>query len=131
MVPAEAESTASDNYVSQIVKLIPTEIVGVYLGIQNTFLSLPEKERFIAQGLIFLIILVIAPVYLKKVAEIIDSRQRVISIISYCIWGISLGGPFEYLLVKINSNISAQLIGGVLIMLYTLIVPMIYKVQKK
>ena len=118
---------AQDNYAAQIVKLIPTEIVGVYLGFQNLVDSLAEPSRYITQLVFFIIILGIAPLYLKRVGGITDNRQRMIAIISYCIWSISLGGPFAYLLTKYESPISAQIIGGALIMIYTLVVPMLYK----
>ena len=122
-----AESNAQDNYTAQIVKLIPAEIVGVYLGLQNLVDSLEEPSRYLTQLIFFIILLGIAPLYLKRVAGITDNRQRMIAIISYCIWCISLGGPFAYLLTKYNSPISAQIIGGALIMIYTLLVPMLYK----
>jgi FtsH-binding integral membrane protein len=118
-----------DNYTAQIVKLIPAEIVGVYLGLQNLVASLGEPSRYITQLIFFVIILCISPLYLKNVGGITDKRQRLIAIISYCIWSISLGGPFAYLLTKYDSPISAQIIGGALVMLYTLIVPMLYKKQ--
>jgi len=115
-----------DNYTAQIVKLIPAEIVGVYLGLQNLVNSLEEPTRYITQLVFFIIILSIAPLYLERVGGITDKRQRMIAIISYCIWSISLGGPFAYLLVEYESPISAQIIGGALIMIYTLVVPMLY-----
>ena len=121
------QQEAADNYAAQIVKLIPAEIVGVYLGLQNLVDSLTEPARYVTQLIFFIIILGIAPIYLKKVGGITDNRQRMIAIISYCIWSISLGGPFAYLLTKYNSPISAQIIGGALIMIYTLIVPILYK----
>lgn len=129
--PLEAKQTedkeAADNYAAQIVKLIPTEIVGVYLALQNLINPVPEPTRFITQLVFFFIILAIAPLYLKTVGGITDKRQRAIAIVSYCIWSISLGGPFEFLLTKYNSPLSAQTIGGALIMIYTLIVPILYK----
>ena len=123
-----AKAIVPDNYTSQIVKLIPVEIVGVYLGIQNIFSTLPEHARFVTQGIIFLIILAISGPYLRIVAEVADKKQRTISIISYSIWCISLGGPFAYLLTCLHSVVTAEQIGGALIMLYTLIVPMLYKI---
>jgi hypothetical protein len=122
-----AQGEAPDNYAAQIVKLIPAEIVGVYLGLQNLVDSLTEPTRYITQLIFFMIILGIAPLYLKRVGGITDKRQRMIAIISYCIWSISLGGPFAFLLAKYNSPISAQIIGGALIMIYTLVVPILYK----
>jgi hypothetical protein len=122
--------TAPDNYTSQIVKLIPADLVGVYLGVQNVFASLNGKPQFYAQCAVFLIILVIAPFYLKKVAGMTDGRQRMVSIISYFVWALSLGGPFAYLLEKIHSPYTAQMIGGSLVALYTLAVPLLYQPKK-
>ncbi|MEO5563049.1 MAG: hypothetical protein ABIR18_06425 [Chitinophagaceae bacterium] len=122
-----AQPETQDNYAAQIVKLIPAEIVGVYLGLQNLVSSLVEPTRYVTQFIFFIIILAITPFYLKTVGGITDKRQRMIAIISYCIWSISLGGPFAYILTKYNSPISAQIIGGALIMIYTLVVPILYK----
>lgn len=126
-LPESSTPVTPDNYASQIVKLIPTEIVGVYLGLQNLFSSVTNPTQAFVQGILFLVILGITPFYLKSVAGITDSKQRTVSILSYFIWGISLGGPFEYGLTMIHSPVSAQMIGGALIMLYTLIVPLVYK----
>lgn len=124
----ETATTAEpDNYAAQIVKLIPAEIVGVYLGLQNIFAPLADPTKAIVQIVLFLIILGIAPFYLKIVGGITDSRQRMVAVISYCIWSISLGGPFAYFLMTAGSPISAEMIGGALIMLYTLVVPMLYR----
>ncbi|MDB5144523.1 MAG: hypothetical protein JWQ66_3236 [Mucilaginibacter sp.] len=120
-------ATAADNYASQIVKLIPTEIVGVYLGLQNLFFSVADPARVIAQSVVFVAILAVTPLYLRNAAGITDAKQRMVAICSYCIWSISLGGPFEYLFKQIKSPISAQMIGGALIMFYTLVVPLLYK----
>lgn len=73
-----------DNYAAQIVKLIPTEIVGVYLGLQNLVSSLAEPTLYVTQLVFFVIILAITPFYLKTVGGITDKRQRMIAITSYC-----------------------------------------------
>ncbi|THU41170.1 hypothetical protein FAM09_03390 [Niastella caeni] len=122
----DATGQAPDNYASQIVKLIPIEIVGVYLGISNLI-----KGQDLVQWIIFLIILIITPFYLKKVANISDRIQIIIATISYIIWAISLGGPFEnFLQPKLPPNFTVQTLGGILIMLYTLIVPIFYRPAK-
>lgn len=124
---AETTKETPDNYVTQIVKLIPAEIVGVYLGIQNLLFKLDDPSKSYIQIVIFILILAIIPKYLERVGGITDPNQRMISLISYIIWAISLGGPFAYFLDRIESTIPAQTIGGILIMLYTIIVPMLYK----
>ena len=90
-LPEATGPVIPDNYTTQIVKLIPAEIVGVYLGLQNLFFALADPTRAIVQGILFVVILAISPLYLKKVGRISDPRQRAVAVISYCIWGISLG----------------------------------------
>ena len=121
------QSGEADSYATKIVKLIPADIVAVYLGLQSLFSGITaEGTRFGFQLAVFIIILVLAPFFLKRVAGVTDERQVIVVVISYVIWGISLGGPFQYLLGKITEEVSAQQIGGGLVMLYTLIVPMVY-----
>ena len=114
-----------DNYAAKIIKLIPADIVAVYLGVSSLFSSLSVTTRFYAQSIVFLIILFITPLYLKKAGGVTDVAQRRVAMLSFVVWGISLGGPFEYLLN--GYEITAQLLGGALIMLYTLVVPMLYR----
>lgn len=122
-----------DNYASQIVKLIPVEIVGVYLGISN----LIDVQKITApyltpvQTTVFIILLIITPFYLMKVAGVSDKAQIIIATISFFVWAISLGGPFEALLLKLHvpAEIPVKFLGGILIMIYTLIVPIFYKSQ--
>ena len=121
------QSGEADSYATKIVKLIPADIVAVYLGLQSLFSGITaEGTRFGFQLGVFLIILVLAPFFLRRVAAVTDNRQVVVIVISYFIWGISLGGPFQYLLGKVTEDVTAQQIGGGLVMLYTLIVPMVY-----
>ena len=121
-----------DNYASQIVKLIPVEIVGVYLGISNIIAGqkdLSDHNSIIIQLSVFFIILIITPFYLLRVAGITDTTHVVIATVSFVIWSISLGGPFELLLKGyLPAGISVKFIGGIVIMIYTLIVPMFFKV---
>lgn len=140
-----------DNYASQIVKLIPVEIVGVYLGLSNIFAVAVNNSAqtggtadaneaaaaaaaapqivFWAQLISFLVVLVLTPIYLKRAAKIEDGKQRSVALISFIIWSISLGGPFEYILTNYLQFYwyPATTIGSALIMVYTLIVPMIYQ----
>ena len=125
-VQSDADSSdqqTPDNYAAQIVKLIPIEIVGVYLGISNLI-----SGQHIIQWVIFFIILVITPFYLKKVAKVEDRAQIIIATVSFIIWALSLGGPFEWLLKdRLPEGFTVQAMGGILIMLYTLIVPIFYR----
>lgn len=116
--------TENDSYVNQIIKLIPVDIVGVYLGITK-LLSTWEESYPIIQTSIFLIILIITPFYLKRADSQIDIRHIVVSTISFAVWAFSLGDPFEKFL-KLGHD-KFQIMSSVVIMIYTLIVPLLYK----
>jgi len=120
-----------DNYASQIVKLIPVEIVGVYLGISNLIdtQKIPEPYLTPIQSTVFILILLITPFYLFKAAGVKDKTQIIVATVSFLVWAISLGGPFQALLEKFDvpAEIPVKFLGGILIMIYTLIVPIFYK----
>lgn len=121
----------ADNYASQIVKLIPVEIVGVYLGISNLIDGQKLSDPYLTpiQTAVFILLLIITPFYLLRVAGVTDKTQVIVATISFLVWAISLGGPFQALLLNLHlpSEIPVKFLGGILIMIYTLIVPMFYK----
>ncbi len=122
----DVQGQAPDNYASQIVKLIPIEIVGVYLGISNLIADVQ-----VVQWICFFVVLLITPFYLKKVAGITDRAQIIVATISFIIWAFSLGGPFKaWLDGKLPIGFTVEELGGVLIMLYTLVVPIFYRAPK-
>ena|SRR5687767_7520785 len=118
----------ADNYASQIVKLIPVEIVGVYLGISNLIDGQKITDPSTIQWLVFFAILIITPFYLKRVAGIHGSRQIIVATISFIIWALSLGGPFEsFFRDRLSEGLTIKFIGGIILMIYTLVVPIFYK----
>jgi hypothetical protein len=122
-----------DNYAAQIVKLIPVEVVGVYLGISNLIDVQKISDPYLTsiQTIVFLLLLIITPFYLIRAAGVTDKTQIVVSTVSFFVWAISLGGPFQALLLKLHvpAEIPVKFLGGILIMIYTLIVPMFYRPQ--
>lgn len=145
----EAAISQPDNYTSQIVKLIPVEVVGIYLGISNlidgftkpisnaannaasaasTVNSIDKSSIAPVQWIIFILITVITPFYLSKAAGVTDKRQIIIATFSFVVWAISLGGPFSaYFDPKLQGGLTVKILGGILIMIYSLIVPIFYK----
>lgn len=117
-----------DNYASQIVKLIPVEIVGVYLGISNLIDGQKITDPSTIQWIVFFTILIITPFYLKNVAGVFDKRQIIIATFSFIIWALSLGGPFEsFFKDRLSEGLTVKFLGGIILMIYTLIVPIFYK----
>lgn len=119
-----------DNYAAQIVKLIPVDVVGVYLGISNLVAGqqIAEPALTTIQTVVFAIILLITPLYLVRVAGVTNRSQIIVATVSFFIWAVSLGGPFESLLKDVlPQGASVKFMGGILLMIYTLVVPMFYR----
>jgi hypothetical protein len=121
-----------DKFSTQIIKLIPADVIGVYLGVQSMVdsqnIANPCTLQYI-QWPVFAIVLILTPFYLSRAAGVTDKKQVIIATISFAVWAFSLGGPFVSLFscLKITLPISIQLIGGIVLMLYTLVVPILYQ----
>lgn len=126
----EPPTQKPDNYAAQIVKLIPVEVVGVYLGISNLVAGqqIAEPALTVIQSVVFVLLLAITPFYLWRVAGVSNRPQIIVATVSFFVWAVSLGGPFESALKDhLPQGTTVKFLGGILLMLYTLVVPMFYK----
>ena len=94
-------AATADDYFGRLVKYIPAEIVALYLGIAGVIPKLPDgKLNFPALWIVFLITLILVPVYLflvtKREGKPLGS-QIILSTIAFPVWVFALGGPFESL----------------------------------
>jgi len=119
------ERPPADPYVSKLLKLIPAEIIGVYLAVFN-IISLgkqAEAKNTALQLIVFGLILLITPFYLKKVAKINTARQIIFCMVSFIIWVFSIGGPVEGLEI---SGYPVKFLGAVFLPVYSLLIPLLY-----
>jgi hypothetical protein len=108
----ESSGATPDNYASQIVKLIPVDIVGVYLGISNLIDGQKITSPSTIQWIVFFTILVITPFYLYRAAGVTDKRQIIIACFSFIIWSLSLGGPFaSYFDHRLTEGLTIKFLG--------------------
>ena len=129
------EINATQPYNDKLVKLIPTEIVGAYMVLAgilgyatagaptkvriSSIPRIPESElRPILIQIVFFILLVLTPIYLKKISKVSNNKQLLITTLSFVVWVYTLGGPF------IVWNIYYPLIGSVVLVLWSLITPL-------
>lgn len=115
-----------DKYISKIIKLIPAEIVSVYLAVFNIADSnrqQPDGNNGL-QWTVFLLILFITPFYLKKIAGITGTKQIIFCTLSFVVWVFSMGGPMKDVLIWGNSM---QFLGAVFLPIYTLAIPLVYE----
>jgi len=114
-----------DPYFSKVIKLIPADIVSVYLAVFNIIKSNSQNSGRNAalQWIVFGLILIITPFYLKKVAKIVTVKQIILCTVSFVFWVFSLGGPLEG---KVIAGYSVQFLAALILPIYSLFIPLVY-----
>jgi len=88
-----------DRYKDRLVKLIPGEVVTVYLLLSG-LIAVTDPEQ-VSHGplltAVFLILLALTWPYLSRIAGVTSPTQLAISTVAFAVWVFSLGGPFVYL----------------------------------
>ena len=106
-----------DDYTDMLLKLIPAEVVAVWVTVSGIIASASNVPAWLP-WVVATVMLVLTPLYLRRVAKITKLRQVVLSTIAFVIWIFSLGGaPFE---VLTGGN---HLYGAMLLPIYTFAVP--------
>jgi hypothetical protein len=116
----------ADNYMSRVLKHIPSEIVMAYIAIDGVLRTGYDPnvwgERQMLQKLLWITLAtltVITPLWLWRVMRVRSPLQLLISTLSVVVWLFALGGPFALL------GWYKPALGAVVLPLYTLIVPII------
>ena len=88
----ESNLPKSDNYQSRLLKLIPTEIVGVYIFINGLLPVDPVGNKYIIlQWIIFGLLFIINPLYLRYASAVTNKKQIVICTVGFCRLGFLFG----------------------------------------
>ena len=116
----------ADDYMSRVLKHIPTEIVMAYITIDGVLRTSYNPnvwtDRRTLQTLLWIILAtltVLTPFWLYRVMRVKRPSQLFVSTISVPIWLFALGGPFALL------DWYEPAFGAIALPLYTLIVPII------
>ncbi len=116
------EISSSDNYLSRLLKYIPSEIVMVFISIEgvlrSTYSSNPsllEKSLWVLAG----VLLFLTPIWLWRVMRVKSLGHLFIATFSLVVWMFAIGGPFT-VFDWYNSSL-----GAVALPIYTLLVPII------
>ena len=115
MSDVTAPKIDTTEYLQKLVKLIPAEIIALYLTIA-AFVPKEAVVQFIVAGICF----VLTPVYLIQVSKIKSVLQTVMSTIAFAVWVFATGGPFATL-----AWYQAWMPGSLLV-LFTLVAPMFF-----
>lgn len=122
---ARSVNTA-DDYVSRVLKHIPSEIVMAYIAIDgvlrtsyNTGIPSERQTLLMLQWITLAAMTILTPLWLYRVMRVKRSAQLFISTLSVPVWLFALGGPFALL------DWYEPAFGAIVLPIYTLIVPII------
>jgi hypothetical protein len=117
---------SADDYLSRVLKHIPSEIVMAYIAIDGILRTSYNpnvwSERETLKTLLWItlaILTVITPLWLWRVMRVRRGPQLFISTLSVPVWLFALGGPFALL------DWYEPAFGAIVLPLYTLIIPII------
>lgn len=116
------EVNPADTYLSRLLKYIPSEIVMVYISIEGALRSAyASNPHSLETGLWILagVLCLLTPIWLWRVARVKSPSHLFVSTLSLAVWIFALGGPFTAFSWYHSS------LGGSVLPLYTLIVPII------
>jgi hypothetical protein len=114
--------TEPDDYLSQVVKYIPAEIVTAYVAIDGILRSAVGISTYTG-WIVFAALLILTPIYTWYFTKLKDwpppYAQVTISTTAFVIWVLALGGPFKEL-TWYNSAY-----GSIGLILFTLVAPIL------
>jgi hypothetical protein len=90
---ARAQAGATDDYSNRLVKLIPAEVVSLFLALDAILASRTETSRLVA-WVVFGIGLLGTFLYLRRAAKVKSWPQITASAFAFCLWAYVIGGPF-------------------------------------
>ncbi|GGD05212.1 hypothetical protein [Hyunsoonleella pacifica] len=117
-----------DNHLDKVAKLVPAEIVGAFLAVDNLILSqlsngtdtLHKSE--ITYWVVFFILLVATPFYVKRAISSefkLLKSQIFVSTLAFVFWVYAIGGPFKL------TDIHDYLFAGLGLILFSVISPLL------
>ncbi len=127
----EAPIPRPDNYIEQVLKYIPSEIVAAYLFLDGILRS-SDKVTGLFFWAVFLFLLLVTPFYIWAVTSekaeetgVIKKPawdQIIVSFFSFAVWVFAIGGPFTYL------SWYDPVYGSTLLVLFTFLPPIVSKI---
>ncbi len=113
---------SSDNYLSRVLKHIPTEIVMAYLSIEGVLTTAYQNNPHMLEKMLWgacIVLVVVTPLWLWRVERVHKFKQVLLSTISVVFWMFAIGGPFRYL------DWYTPALGSMALPFYTLLAPII------
>jgi hypothetical protein len=117
--PGSAVGSApkTDSYADALLKLIPAEVIGVYLAMQSILDNAQDISRFTPM-VVFLFGVFATWFYLRVTLKVNNPRQLLLSVGAFCVWAYSTSSPEQ--LPWYNGTYA-----GLLLVAYTFLAPKI------
>ena len=114
----EREKVKPDDYLTKIIKYIPSEVVALYITLYGVASAAKTEIPFVLiTWLIFVVGVLGTVLYLWRIAQVNDRLQIFISAGAFVVWVFALGGPFSNLLWY------NPVYGALLLPIYTFFIP--------
>jgi uncharacterized membrane protein HdeD (DUF308 family) len=114
-----------DTYVTKLLKLIPAEVISVYLaGLALIPASLPESQKIAPLawlGICFLFVIIARYAMTTDKNTSPDWKIIGLSVVSFVIWTYSMGGPWE------STSVYISWLGGLAVIAWTFLVPYCFR----
>lgn len=122
--PLTKSGSQPNDFKDRLVKLIPSEIVTAYITIQGLINGIADADgkTNMLLWIVIIVLLVLTPVYLIYVGNVKKGGQLIFTTIAFVIWVIVIGSPVKEIL-----NFPASFIGSIMLVLYTLMIPFVYR----
>lgn len=109
-----------DSFRERLLKHIPSEIIGVYLAV-NGMLSGNENTPSWIYWIIFGVLVILCPIWLRFGQNVLKWWQLMMSTIAFIIWSMTMPGAWDIVPY-------AAVIGGALVVIYSgIIAPIVAK----
>lgn len=88
-------ATATDDYSDKLLKLIPGEVIGVYLSMVTILKHSRDEIADVVPWVVFGFGILATWFYLRVTLGVKQLRQLLISTASFCVWAFTIGAPFD------------------------------------
>lgn len=109
-------------YMTKLLKLIPSEIIAAYLVIVGFIPDGYEQKKLILI-IISVALLILIPFYMGKLQDVKLFSQKLLAMVSFVVWLYTLGGVF------VELGIYEAFIGSIILVFWTLLIPLFYPSQ--
>ena len=87
----------ADAYTDKLVKLIPAEVISLYLSMTWILSSATPDVHAYAPVVVFAFCAFATWFYMRYTLKVTDSRQLIVTVVAFLIWGFAAGEPYSEL----------------------------------